>query len=143
MLCATDQRVRVFRFRTGRLVCSIDESISVNEALQQQAQQHKQAGGDGSATEASHVQIDNLEFGRRAAIERDTARTGLLAMANALFDESALFILYPTILGIKVCLFLSVSHRLTLSSLSSPFLVFFSFFFFVRLSIWPRKSVFE
>lgn len=59
------------------------------------------------------VKLDDMEFGRRLAVERELERTseggegstgkgGLLRTANAVWDESGHFILYPTLLGVKV-----------------------------------------
>lgn len=49
--------------------------------------------------------IDDMEFGRRLAVERDLERDGegqkVAATMNAVWDESGNFILYPTLLGIK------------------------------------------
>lgn len=53
--------------------------------------------------------LDAMEFYRRMAVERElgkhgegeTCRGGLLRTANAVWDETGNFILYPTLLGIK------------------------------------------
>ncbi len=47
--------------------------------------------------------LDDMEFGRRLAIEREMERDEgeLLRTANAVWDETGNFVLYPTLLGIK------------------------------------------
>ena len=50
--------------------------------------------------------LDDMDFGRRLAIERELERNesdpgGALRSANAIWDESGNFLLYPTMLGIK------------------------------------------
>lgn len=58
------------------------------------------------------VKLDDMEFGRRLAVERElergslegegsTGKGGLLRTANAAWDESGNFVIYPTLLGIK------------------------------------------
>lgn len=51
--------------------------------------------------------MDDMDFGRRLAAERELDRDqagpgGVLRTANAVWDESGNFVLYPTMLGIKV-----------------------------------------
>ena len=43
-----------------------------------------------------------MEFGRRIAAERELEKHGSLRHENTIFDESGNFLLYPTLLGIKV-----------------------------------------
>jgi len=50
--------------------------------------------------------LEDMDFGRRIAIERELERSesgpgGALRSANAVWDESGNFLLYPTMLGIK------------------------------------------
>nr|KAJ3417924.1 Peptidyl-prolyl cis-trans isomerase cyp15 [Polyrhizophydium stewartii] len=85
-----DRQVRIFNFRTGKLMRKYDESMSVASEMQQ-------------AGTAIH-RLDDMEFGRRLAVERDIEKTrgGQAATANAVFDESGNFVIYPTLIGIKV-----------------------------------------
>ena len=51
-------------------------------------------------------QLDDMDFGRRLAAERELDRDeagpgGVLRTANAVWDESGNFLMYPTMLGIK------------------------------------------
>jgi peptidylprolyl isomerase domain and WD repeat-containing protein 1 len=68
-----------------------DESLTAIQEMQQ-------------AGTAVH-KIDDMEFGRRLAVERDLDKDGegkrAAATMNAAWDESGHFILYPTLLGIK------------------------------------------
>ncbi|WFD06538.1 peptidylprolyl isomerase [Malassezia vespertilionis] len=96
----SDRSVCVFQFAKGKLLRKYDESLAAVEQMQQ-------AG-------TTCYPLDDMEFGRRLAVERDldaTASDGLenatanasgMALSNAVFDESGNFILYATMLGIKV-----------------------------------------
>ncbi|CAH1243726.1 PPWD1 [Branchiostoma lanceolatum] len=82
---ARDRKVRVFKFLTGKLIRVFDESLQVFTEMQQMRQQ-----------------LPNMEFGRRMAVERDIEKSAAQNLANIVFDESGNFILYSTMLGIKV-----------------------------------------
>ncbi|TDH74338.1 hypothetical protein CCR75_004623 [Bremia lactucae] len=84
VVSAKDNQIRVFRFATGKLRRKYDESLTVFE--------------DAQADEALH--LDALDFGRRAAVERELANSDVVS--NCVFDESGFFILYATLVGIKV-----------------------------------------
>ncbi|OWZ21210.1 Peptidylprolyl isomerase domain and WD repeat-containing protein 1 [Phytophthora megakarya] len=84
VVTAKDNQIRVFRFATGKLRRKYDESLAVFE--------------DAQADETLH--LDALDFGRRAAVERELADSD--AVSNCIFDESGYFILYATLAGIKV-----------------------------------------
>lgn len=49
--------------------------------------------------------LEAIDFGRRIAVEREIEKTETAPPPNAVFDESSNFLLYATLLGIKV------SHR--------------------------------
>ncbi|KAJ3122259.1 hypothetical protein HK100_012066, partial [Physocladia obscura] len=86
-----DRQIRIFNFKTGKLLRKYDESLSVVSEMQQ-------------AGTAAH-RIDDMEFGRRLAMEKEIEKSkggGQSATANAIFDESGYFIIYATILGIKI-----------------------------------------
>jgi len=80
-----DRKVRVFRFLTGKLTRVLDESLAHYSELQQAKQQ-----------------VPNMEFGKRMAVERELEKSSSIQHSSVLFDESGNFILYPTILGIKL-----------------------------------------
>jgi len=46
--------------------------------------------------------LDAIDFGRRVAIEKEIAADPEAPFPNAAFDDSGNFLLYPTLLGIKV-----------------------------------------
>jgi len=75
----------VFTFLTGKLYRVFDESLQFFTELQQNT-----------------PQLPNMEFGRRLAMERELEKMPAFSLANALFDESGNFLLYATMMGIKV-----------------------------------------
>ncbi|KAK5990638.1 Peptidyl-prolyl cis-trans isomerase cyp15 [Cladobotryum mycophilum] len=83
-----DRKIRIFDFATAKLHREYDESLQVIEDMQR-------AGTSGQ-------KLDNVEFGRRLAQERDIESDTLKDKSNIIFDESGNFILYGTMLGIKV-----------------------------------------
>ncbi|XP_013403657.1 peptidylprolyl isomerase domain and WD repeat-containing protein 1-like [Lingula anatina] len=82
---AKDRKVRIFKFATGKLYKVLDESLKTFTELQQTRQQ-----------------LPNMEFGRRMAVERDLEKSDAFSRCNVLFDSSGNFIMYGTMLGIKV-----------------------------------------
>ncbi|KAJ8972097.1 hypothetical protein NQ314_000323 [Rhamnusium bicolor] len=82
---STDRRIRVFNFITGKLVRVLDETLPRFTELQQKTQQ-----------------LPNMEFGRRMAVERDLEKSESFELANIVFDSSGYFIMYATLLGIKL-----------------------------------------
>ncbi|KAJ0395697.1 hypothetical protein P43SY_005127 [Pythium insidiosum] len=84
VVTATDSQIRVFRFATGKMRRKYDESIIVYE----------DAHADGT------LALDALDFGRRAAVERELTHASMVS--NCVFDESGHFILFATLVGIKV-----------------------------------------
>ncbi|XP_034650556.1 peptidylprolyl isomerase domain and WD repeat-containing protein 1 isoform X2 [Drosophila subobscura] len=82
---STDRKVRVFQFNTGKMIRVFDEALSTYTQLQQ----------------TPHA-LPNMEFGRRMAAERDLEKTAQNTTLNILFDSTGNFLLYPTMLGIKV-----------------------------------------
>lgn len=83
-----DRKVRVFDFVSGKLYRSYDESIETITAMQQA----------GTALQ----KLDEVEFGRRLAVERDLDSDATRSRINVLFDESGHFIAYGSLLGTKV-----------------------------------------
>ncbi|CAG2101789.1 unnamed protein product [Medioppia subpectinata] len=83
-ICA-DRKVRVFKFLTGKLVRVFDESLQQLTQLQQ-----------------TTPQLPNMEFGRRMAMERDLEKSDAFRFERIIFDESSYFVIYPTLLGIKI-----------------------------------------
>ncbi|KAJ3503858.1 hypothetical protein NMY22_g18105 [Coprinellus aureogranulatus] len=88
-----DRQIRIFNFLTGKLTRKYDESL---EAIQEM----QQAG-------TAVYKVEDMEFGRRLALERELELPGPDnkipgRWINAIWDESGAFVIYPTLLGIKV-----------------------------------------
>ncbi|KAI4093421.1 MAG: hypothetical protein LQ339_007696 [Xanthoria mediterranea] len=83
-----DRQVRIFDFTSGKLLRSYDESIATITDMQQ-------AG-------TSLQQLDDVEFGRRLAVEREIENPAVRNKINVIFDESSNFIMYGSIMGVKV-----------------------------------------
>eukprot|EP00035_Acanthoeca_spectabilis_P023925 m.451597 g.451597 ORF g.451597 m.451597 type:complete len:634 (+) comp20176_c0_seq1:195-2096(+) len=81
---ASDRKVRLFAFATGKLLRVYDESIDAFTA--------SDSGGS----------LDMMELGRKVASERELLRSPAVRRENVVFDESSNFLLYPTALGIKI-----------------------------------------
>ncbi|XP_072920628.1 peptidylprolyl isomerase domain and WD repeat-containing protein 1 isoform X1 [Hemitrygon akajei] len=81
----SDRKVRIFRFLTGKLMRVFDESLTMFTELQQMRQQ-----------------LPDMEFGRRMAVERELEKVDGMRLTNIVFDETGHFVLYGTMLGIKV-----------------------------------------
>lgn len=45
--------------------------------------------------------MGNMEFGRRMAMEKDIERNEATFFQNLIFDESGIFLIYGTLMGIK------------------------------------------
>lgn len=87
-LSMPDRKVRLFDFATGKLARTYDESLRTMEDMQQA----------GTALR----QLDAVEFGRRLAAEHELESDAMKDKANVVFDESGHFLLYGSMLGIKV-----------------------------------------
>jgi len=84
-----DRQVRLFRFLTGKLHRKYDESLAILHKIQKEQD-------DGI------FKLDTMEFGRRMTIEREIDNTESTAPSSVIFDESGNFLLYPTMVGIKL-----------------------------------------
>lgn len=83
-----DRKVRIFDFATAKLYRTYDESLLTVSDMQQ--------GG------TALYKLEEVEFGRRLAIERELENPTLQNKINVVFDESSNFIIYGSILGTKV-----------------------------------------
>lgn len=83
-----DRRIRVFWFKTGKLRRVYDESLEVAQDLQK--------------SDVPLYHLDAIDFGRRMAVEKEIEKTENVPQPNAVFDESSNFLIYATLLGIKV-----------------------------------------
>ncbi|KNC80761.1 hypothetical protein SARC_06888 [Sphaeroforma arctica JP610] len=84
-LVAKDRKVRIYKIKTGKLYRVYDESLSVY-----------------SENQKTNPQLDSVDFGRRMAQEKEIENSPAFERINAVFDESGQFLLYPTMLGVKV-----------------------------------------
>ena len=76
----------VFTLATGKLYRKYDESPRVCQQLQR--------------SNASLYHLDDIEFGRRMAIEKELDQPDAPPQ-NVVFDESGHFLLYPSLFGVK------------------------------------------
>ncbi|TRZ08244.1 hypothetical protein HGM15179_018862 [Zosterops borbonicus] len=81
----SDRKVRIFCFLMGKLMRVFDESLSMFTELQQMRQQ-----------------LPDMEFGRCMAVERELEKVNAVRLINIFFYETGHFVLYGTMLGIKV-----------------------------------------
>lgn len=84
------RRARVFWYRSGKLRRVYDESLEAAAELQK--------------SESATYRIDPIDFGRRIAMEKELVADADAPHQNAIFDESGNFLLYSTVLGVKVCM---------------------------------------
>ncbi|KAL3518503.1 hypothetical protein ACH5RR_021092 [Cinchona calisaya] len=87
-ITSPDRRIRVFWFRTGKLRRVYDESLEVAQDLQR--------------SDVPLYRLEAIDFGRRIAVEKEFEKTENAPQPNAVFDESSNFLIYATLLGIKV-----------------------------------------
>ncbi|KAF9267395.1 hypothetical protein L218DRAFT_920202 [Marasmius fiardii PR-910] len=88
-----DRQIRIFSFLSGKLTRKYDESLTAIQEMQQA----------GTAV----YKVEDMEFGRRLAAERELELPGPDGTipgrwCNAIWDESGAFIIYGSLLGIKV-----------------------------------------
>lgn len=96
----TDRHIRIFSFLTGKLQRKYDETLSAIQELQQAGNLADTAG---SSHAGISMKLDEMEFGRRLAVERELVeRSADTAKKEcAAWDETGNFILYPSLVGIK------------------------------------------
>ena len=78
----------MFWYKRGKLRRVYDESLEAAAELQK--------------SESAAYRIDAIDFGRRIAVEKELIADAEAQHQNAIFDESGNFLLYSTLLGIKV-----------------------------------------
>ncbi|KAL9096011.1 MAG: hypothetical protein Q9165_001533 [Trypethelium subeluteriae] len=83
-----DRKVRIFDFATGKLHRTYDESLATLQDMQQASTDIKK--------------LDEVEFGRRLAVEKELDNPAIHNRVNVIFDETGNFILYGSLLGTKV-----------------------------------------
>ena len=98
----SDRKIRLFDFKSGKMIKQFDERMKVYDALVQ-----KQTEKNASTS------MDNIDYGKRAARERELSETTIMGCKNTYqecgnqsmciqFDPTGRFIILPTIIGIKV-----------------------------------------
>jgi peptidylprolyl isomerase domain and WD repeat-containing protein 1 len=88
VVTSPDHRIRVFWFKTGKLRRVYDESLEVAQDLQR--------------SDVPLYHLEAIDFGRRMAVEKEIEKTENVPQPNAVFDESCNFLIYATLLGIKI-----------------------------------------
>ncbi|VDP19167.1 unnamed protein product [Echinostoma caproni] len=114
-ILAADRKVRLFRFATAKLIRVYDESLQLYSGLQQTKQL-----------------LPSMEFGRRLAQEKELDRSEFKYNCNLVFDSSGNFLVYATLLGIKV---VNVKTNRVVRSLGGP-----ENLRFLQLALLPPRS---
>lgn len=112
LIISTDRQVKIFNCGSCKIFRQYDESLSMCSKTHSQAMEKK------STTKSSKLDssifspfiVDEIEFGRRAAIEKDIDRSlsnpDASAMSspsfNAIFDQSGTFLITSSLFGIKI-----------------------------------------
>ena len=83
-----DRQIRVFDLRKGKLIRAYNEGMDVAEA----------------AMATGTLGLDTIDFGRRSAVEHELegARAEVGGRGNAVFDETGHFLVYASLVGIKI-----------------------------------------
>ena len=88
-ISGSDFKVRLFRFVSGKCRRTFDESYDAMHSVQKD-------GDDAYRLEA-------FDFGRRMAVEREyRAANASAPPSNVIFDATGRFLIYPSVVGIKV-----------------------------------------
>ncbi|KAI5309614.1 hypothetical protein KEM55_002823 [Ascosphaera atra] len=82
-----DRQVRIFDFASGKLYRTYDESLATLTQMQQ-------AG-------TALAKFEEIEFGRRMAVEHELEGPVVSPRVNVIFDESGHFVLYGSLHGVK------------------------------------------
>eukprot|EP00668_Euglena_longa_P001294 GGOE01001529.1.p1 GENE.GGOE01001529.1~~GGOE01001529.1.p1 ORF type:complete len:621 (-),score=183.00 GGOE01001529.1:278-2077(-) len=86
-----DRQLRVYRFLTGKRYRAYNESVTIYTELQKDKE--------------GPYALEPIDFGRRLAMEKEleaAMASGTCCPYNAVFDDSGHFLIYATLLGIKV-----------------------------------------
>ena len=85
VIMGEDRKIRMFKLLTGKMLFLIDESLSHYNQLQNVKQV-----------------LPSMEFGKKVSVEKEISRSGMYKNNNIVFDESDNFIIYASLLGVKV-----------------------------------------
>ncbi len=100
-----DSKIRIFRTQTGKLIRTFDETISKYEM----AQAKTTTKAIDTDTDIGFPQLEPMEFGHRRNKAREiekllstTQNARKIAIPQVCFDESGHFIVYSSLVGIKI-----------------------------------------
>lgn len=82
---SSDRKVRIFKYKSGKIVRTIDESLETIE------KEHKE-----------NSLMNPIDFLRKMTIEKELNKSMALKRETILFDQSGNFVIYPSMLGIKI-----------------------------------------
>jgi peptidylprolyl isomerase domain and WD repeat-containing protein 1 len=88
-ILSEDGNVRLFRFSTCKLMRTYDESLDSFSTAQ-------------SDPNMKMLHLDRFDFGRRMATEKEMQKSPYFRYSTLSFDETGNFILFPSILGVKL-----------------------------------------
>jgi len=86
-----DRVVRIFNFKTGKVIGEYNESLALLSAKQKE--------------EDDPFHLDPVDFGRRMAVENQLTKAwqnGKAPAPTVVFDASSTFVMYSTMIGIKL-----------------------------------------
>ena len=81
----SDRVIRVYKLRSGKIWRKFNEKLKAVTEIQNKDEL-----------------MNEMEFGRRMAMEKDLMKTNKFARSESLFDETGQFLMYSTLLGIRV-----------------------------------------
>jgi len=85
VIYGSDRLIRVYKTRTGKIWRQFNEKLKAITEIQNRDEL-----------------LNEMEFGRRMAIEKDLMKTDNFKRSMAIFDETGKFLIYSTLLGIRV-----------------------------------------
>jgi peptidylprolyl isomerase domain and WD repeat-containing protein 1 len=130
-IMCSDFKVRVFDYYTGKLKRVYNETLEVSHKLQAREKEREREEGKRGGGETT-FKLEDIDFGRRFAIEKkyqnalkeltatqvtatgggggmeggEAAAAGdqhaIVSLPNAIFDSSGNFLIYSTLLGVKI-----------------------------------------
>ena len=102
VVLSRDKIVRLFDFKTGRICKKFDESSSSYIPSEISLKTSSSMENSNMNWIQDNIHTD-IELGRKIAIESDLEDTvDALNTSNAIFDETGYFLIYPTLVGVKM-----------------------------------------
>jgi len=99
----SDRKIRVFDYKSGKLLKQFDERMKVYDELVQRQIEKNSSGS-----------MDNIDYGKRAAREREISETSVMGYTKNTyqecgnqvmkieFDPTGRYLILPTVIGVKV-----------------------------------------